>query len=232
MNRRMSFSIPVRAIGTSEKLGDRAALRKTTTGWEFATEEAFEDFIWANLDQMFGLTPFARQFYVQGQYCDLLAVDRNKQLTVIELKVTEDRYIIQQLTRYYDALQQEQPHPDRIDYQRPIQLIAIQPSFHKDNLIDIKYHTLSFQLFQFEIIQDNKEFSLNVTDYNTQKNKHYHIPYREIDYTKSNSELSPTPQLLLDWLGSHSKTESDNILKIREQILNFDSRMQESIEGT
>lgn len=41
--------------------------------------------------------------------CDILTTDLNKQLVVIELKNTEDRYIVQQLTHYYDSLQTNQP---------------------------------------------------------------------------------------------------------------------------
>lgn len=61
---------------------------------------------------------------------------------VLELKNGEDRYIVQQLTRYYDALREEKPFNEKIDYEQPIVLIAITPSFHKDNFTDRKYHLL------------------------------------------------------------------------------------------
>ncbi len=81
-----------------------ATLRKTGQGWEFEGEQALEDFTWANLKQLLKLTPLKRQYVVKGQICDILAVDENKRLVVLELKNSEDRYIVQQLTRYYDAL--------------------------------------------------------------------------------------------------------------------------------
>ncbi|MBC6435548.1 DUF91 domain-containing protein [Nostoc sp. HG1] len=67
--------------------------------------------------------------YVNGQICDILALRENKQLVVLELKNAEDRYIVQQLTRYYDALKEVKPLEDEIDYQQPISLIAIKPNF-------------------------------------------------------------------------------------------------------
>ena len=53
---------------------DLVSLRKTGTGWEFASEAALEDFIWLNLAQLFGLTPLKRQYSVDGQICDILAI--------------------------------------------------------------------------------------------------------------------------------------------------------------
>ena len=57
-----------------------AALRKTGAAWEFASETALEDFVWANLTSLLGLTPLKRQYPVKGEICDLLAVGNNKQL--------------------------------------------------------------------------------------------------------------------------------------------------------
>ncbi|MBC6435444.1 hypothetical protein FM036_38660 [Nostoc sp. HG1] len=64
----------------------------------------------------------------------IFSIEGNKQLVVLELKNAEDRYIVQQLTRYYDALKEVKPLEDEIDYQQPISLIAIKPNFHRDNL--------------------------------------------------------------------------------------------------
>lgn len=36
---------------------DLVNLKPTGTGWEFVTEADLEDFVWANLNQLFGLTP-------------------------------------------------------------------------------------------------------------------------------------------------------------------------------
>jgi RecB family endonuclease NucS len=86
-----------------------AALRKTGSGWEFANEEALEDFVEVHLQSLLGLTVIKRQFTVNEQRCDIIAVDENKRLVVLELKNGEDRYVVQQLTRYYDALLEHKP---------------------------------------------------------------------------------------------------------------------------
>lgn len=41
-----------------------AALRKTGTGWEFSREEALEDFLEDNLQELLRLTPLKRQHHV------------------------------------------------------------------------------------------------------------------------------------------------------------------------
>lgn len=92
-----------------------AALKKTGTGWEFVNEAALEDFVWDNLKPLLNLTPLKRQYFVKGEICDILAVDDNRQLVVLELKNTEDRYIVQQLTRYYDALLEVKPFDTKVD---------------------------------------------------------------------------------------------------------------------
>lgn len=79
---------------------------------------------------------------------------------MLELKNSEDRYIVQQLTRYYDALLEEKPFQGQIDYEQPVQLVAIAPSFHKDNLTDRKYHYLDFNFIEFEVIEAKNLFCL------------------------------------------------------------------------
>ena len=59
-----------------------AALRRTSTGYEFSSEYALEEFIWSNLEQLFQLKPIARQHPAKGEFCDILAVN-NKQLSIL-----------------------------------------------------------------------------------------------------------------------------------------------------
>lgn len=129
-----------------------AALRKTGESWEFASEAALEDFIWQNLQQLLGFTPLQRQYAVKGEVCDILALDDQKQLVILELKNAEDRYVIQQLTRYYDNLLDEKPFAEQIDYDQPVKLIAAAPCFHRHNLIDCKYDLLKIDLLEVSVI--------------------------------------------------------------------------------
>lgn len=208
-----------------------AALRKTSYGWEFASEAALEDFVWDNLQQLSGLIPLKRQYAVKGEICDILAVNNTKQLVILELKNTEDRYIVQQLTRYYDNLLDEKPFPEQINYSQSIRLLAIAPSFHKHNLIDRKHTKLIVDFLQVTVAQINQDFHLQLRDIDTNQIWSIPIPYQKLDISSVSSNISEPPQLLLDWLGACTGEEQQAILKLREKVLGFDERIQEEIEG-
>ena len=138
------------------------ALIKTEEGWKFDSEADLEDFVWDNLNSLLSLTPLKRQFYAKTEVCDILAIGQNRQLVVLELKNTEDRYIVQQLTRYYESLLEKKPFETEVDYRLPIRLVAITPSFHRHNFLDQKHHKLDFEFLLFEVIQERNQlyFSL------------------------------------------------------------------------
>ena len=208
-----------------------AALRKTGEGWEFASEFALEDFIWENLQRLLDFTPFKRQYAAKGEFCDILALNKSKQLVILELKNAEDRYVIQQLTRYYDNLLDERPFAQQIDYNQPVKLIAAAPSFHRHNLIDCKYNMLEIDLLQIQIFKDNQQFYLRLLNINTNQTWSIPIPYQELNFSSTTHGIPAAPQLLLDWLGACSAEEQQAILKLREKILSFDDRIKEEIEG-
>ncbi|NEQ47591.1 MAG: DUF91 domain-containing protein [Leptolyngbya sp. SIOISBB] len=58
---------------------------------------------------LLGLKVIAQQRPINGQICDLVAVSETGQFIILELKNQEDRYIVQQLTRYFDAFIEERP---------------------------------------------------------------------------------------------------------------------------
>ncbi|MDZ8053526.1 MAG: endonuclease NucS domain-containing protein [Aulosira sp. ZfuVER01] len=207
------------------------ALRKTDEGWKFIDESELETFVWDNLAEIFGLKPLKRQLSIKGEICDILAIGENNQLAIIELKNTEDRYVINQLTRYYDNLLEEQPLKDNINYDEEVRLIAICPSFHRHNLIDEKHSKLKFNLFTFFIVYENNEFYFHFSHIHSQfKTKIVKINYQEVNLQNQVNDNIPEPaRLLLDWLGYLTNTEIDNLTKIRNQILTFDSRIEEII---
>ena len=211
---------------------DLVNLKPTGTGWEFATEADLEDFVWANLNQLFGLTPLKRQYFVNGQYCDILALGKNQQLVVLELKNVEDRYIVQQLTRYYHALQEEKPFLDEVDYQQPIELIAITPNFHRDNFTDRIYNHLSIRFLEFAVLIDGISYLLELKDFDNEKVIKIEIPYHE---KNSNEDIPPPPRALINRLSKcekSNKKEIESVLRIRKKILSFDKRMQENVNGS
>ena len=126
-----------------------------------------ETFVWNNLEEIFELKPLTRQLSIRGEICDILAIGKNNQLVIIELKNTEDRYVINQLTRYYDNLLEEQPLKNNINYNEEIRLFAICPTFHRHNLIDVKHSRLKFNLFTFSIKAENQEFYFNLSQFIT-----------------------------------------------------------------
>ncbi|ERT09241.1 hypothetical protein M595_0687 [Lyngbya aestuarii BL J] len=198
-------------------------LRKTGSCWEFESEEALEDFLFSHLDQILGWTVIQRQYIVNNQRCDLLATDKTGRLVVIELKNVEDRGIVQQLTRYYHALLEDKPFGDRIDYDKPVNLVAIAPSFHRDNLIDRQYHHLKFEFFQFSIVQEDNKFYLILKDIDSQKTSQIQIFYEDA----RESNLPSQPQRLRKFMTDFPPSKKETILRIREKILSFDSSIQE-----
>ncbi|BAZ29659.1 hypothetical protein NIES4074_21060 [Cylindrospermum sp. NIES-4074] len=203
---------------------DFANLRTTGAGWEFATEADLEDFVWANLKQLFGLIPLKRQFYVKGQICDILALRENKQLVVLELKNAEDRYIVQQLTRYYEALREEKPLQDEFDYRQPIELIVITPNFHRDNFTDRKYSHLSIQFLGFEILVTGKDLYLELKDLDNSKVSKIEIPHQ---LREGNQDIPAPPRAFVNRIAKCSTEQQEEITKIRQKILGCDNRMQE-----
>jgi RecB family endonuclease NucS len=146
------------------------------SGWKFQSEQALEEFIWLHLEPLLGLQPLSRQYYSNNQVCDILAVGANRQLTILELKNAEDRYIVQQLTRYYSNLLAEKPFPEQVDYSLPIRLLAIAPTFHSHNLIDREFSRLELELWLFNVLREQERFCFELRLFNTRQIWRLSIP--------------------------------------------------------
>lgn len=198
-------------------------LRQTAAGWQFKSEVNLEHFVWSNLPNLLQLTPLQQQYFVKGQVCDLLGVDAQRRLTVIELKNSEDRYIVQQLTRYYAALREVQPFTEQVDYQQSIQLIAIAPSFHRDNYTDRHYSTLSIRFLQFVLSGNSQDLYLRLMEVDGDFGTAIQIPTQPT----AASEIPSPPRVLLNILNKSSAPTQAVLLQLRQRILSFDGRMQE-----
>ncbi len=216
----------------SDNLTDSGMLTKAGERWNFESELALEKFVWANLGNLFNLTPLKQQYSCNGEVCDILAVDEKQQLSVLELKNTQDRYIVQQLTRYYDNIIDEKPFSLQINYSKPIHLVAITPVFHKHNFVDRKYNNLDIQFLKFDIIQVQGSFYLQLKNVDTHSILKIKIPYQEIKIVDLSQELLNPPKKLLEPLGEWESEEQHQILNLRKQILSFDKRMQEAVTVT
>ncbi|MGB0561106.1 MAG: endonuclease NucS domain-containing protein [Spirulinaceae cyanobacterium] len=195
----------------------------------FGTEAELEDFVYDQLEKLLNLKPVARQYRTQdGQICDILAISaETDSLAILELKNTEDRYIVQQLTRYYDSLIQEKPFGDRINYKNPVKLISLTPSFHHDNFTDKKYHQLDFEFLCFSILELDSDFILQVVNVENEWKSTV-----SIDYQQSDPEATPLPEpprfflnaVHQDWRSAEARRR---ILQMREIILRLDPRIKE-----
>ena len=206
-----------------------AFLRNGVDGWKFSSEVALENFIWENLSKLFGVQPLKRQHISNGERCDILA-SNGKELVIIELKNVEDRYLIQQLTRYYSNLLEENPFPLELDYSKPIRLISVAPSYHRHNLIDRYHSRLEFEFFEFKIdlCDGNHLFQLKRHE-ETEFTISIPIPYQELDISSSNHILD-LPEILIRWLGGSTKDERKIILSLRNKLLSSSPRMKEIVE--
>ncbi|MEG4581005.1 endonuclease NucS [Microcoleus sp. MON1_C5] len=212
-------SIRTRALNT--------ILKKSGKKWGFGSEKALEDFVWDNLDCLFGLTPLNRQHTVNGEVCDILAVDESKQLVVQELKNEADKSLIQQLTRYYSNLIQFKPYDREIDYIKPIRLVAIAPSFHKQNLIDIKYSQLSFELLKFDVVQEENKLFINFNNIDTGQVFSAEFQHSQQDVWDIAANLPEPPKALYNIMAECTSEHQGKVLKMREQILCFHEKIQE-----
>lgn len=205
-------------------------IRKTANGFEFESEAALEHSIQAHLFDLLGLTCLKTQYSVSGQICDILAVDASRRLTILELKNAEDRYVVQQLTRYYDAVQVVQPFNELIDYSKPVQLIAVAPQFHRDNHTDRKYCHLSIRFLEFKISDTGTDCQLILRDLDTEVSSQMAIPYPQ----SSDSEVSiPPPSAAFLRLLKHcDPLDQAGLTQLRERILRFDARLQELSIGS
>jgi Endonuclease NucS len=205
------------------------ALVKTEDSWQFNNESDLEEVIWRNLPRLLNLTPFKRQFAVKGQYCDILAVEHPNRLSIIELKNTADRYIVQQLTRYYDAITEVVPFGSEIDLTQTIRLIAISPHFHPDTLTDCKYSALTIELIQFQIQPASEGLNLLLSDISGNMVSELNLD-EPLPLPLSSIPIPPPPRKLLNWLSQSSEAEFDWVMRLRKQLLGFDPRMKEIIE--
>ena len=203
---------------------------QTGQQWHFSSELALEEVVWQHLPALLNVKPLRRQFSVEGKVCDLLAANSAGELVIIELKNTEDRYIAQQLTRYYDALKHSEDLPFAAETTHP-HLIAIAPSFHDDTHIDCRYSTLEIELLSFRLSASAADLTLSLHDASGSEVSRLLLPDVQ-SVTQLERELPEPPRKLLNWLSHSSASEYDWVMQLRKQLLSFDPRMKEVVTST
>ncbi|QQE64297.1 hypothetical protein GFS31_09770 [Leptolyngbya sp. BL0902] len=199
-------------------------LKQIGDSWQFESEALLEDFFRASLQEILGLKVLSQQHYISGQICDLIAASPSGELSIIELKNCEDRYIVQQLTRYFDVVVQEQPFQEVVDYSKPIKLIAVTPGFHRDNWTDRKYNQLNIEFFEYQVSQRQGKFIFILKDQDTSSTWEAIIPYQKPQVP---NEIPALPRGLLNMLAKSPDEDRQGVMAFREILLRYDNRMQE-----
>lgn len=182
--------------------------------YRFASETALEIFITQQLKPLWGFDLITRQFQVDGEICDILAAGVSRRPVIIELKNAEDRYVVQQVTRYFHALTAANPFPDRIDWSLSPELVVLSPVIHRHNLIDRQYCTLPIEFKTFEILQTEEGFEVSISTLDGGQNWRHPISYQPVAIVPTDA-----PQQLRDWLGPLSIPVRNSILELREKLL-------------
>lgn len=204
-------------------------LIQTGEAWQFGTESALEEVIWHNLPALLSLKPVSRQFSISGKFCDILAAEHPNRLAIIELKNAEDRYVIQQLTRYYHAIKTADTLPFSAKSDHP-RLLAIAPSFHADTFTDCQYCTLDMELMTFRVkASANKQLTLILSDSGGQDVSVLPLP-KPLQMVPT-VQIPDPPRKLLNWLSPVQELEHTWILELRKQLLGADARMRERVEA-
>lgn len=203
-------------------------LQRTPEGWAFLSEAALEAFIWENLKSLFDVTPLARQHFCNGEVCDILAVGEDRALVILELKNVEDRYLIQQLTRYYANLIEQKPFREQVDYGLPVRLVAIAPTYHRHNLIDRQYSILRFDLWRFEVVEESPNPLFQMKSLDSEAEQTLEIVYTP-PVVNLEVEVPEPPTVLLQWLGGCTPAEQEGILRLRGKLLAASPRIKEMV---
>ena len=201
-------------------------------GWQFKAESDLEEVVWHNLSKLLELEPLKRQYSISGNICDIVAAEPSNRLVVVELKNKEDRYVVQQLVRYYDAISTAATLPFEVDIEAPPRLVAIAPSFHADTLIDCKHSRLPIELFTFRLESSaNEHLSLVLSDPNGLDVSVLPLP-KVLQTAPTDIHIPEPPRKLLNWLSPANEIEHAWILALRKQLLGADARMRERVEAS
>lgn len=104
-----------------------------------------------------------------------------------------------------------------IDYEQPIDLLAIAPISPRDNFTDRKYNHLSVQFLHFAILVDGKKLYLQLKDIDSGKSQVENSQQQK----DSTDNIPSPPRALLNLLSKFTHSDSNVVLQVRQKILSL-----------
>jgi hypothetical protein len=195
-------------------------LRVFGKGAEFETERHLERFFLATVLPKLQLKLLASQYTCGQGICDILALGPSNQLIIIELKNTKDTHVVEQITRYFDALTVEKPFDTQVDYAQPIELYTVCPNYTDSLAMTMKYHRLNFSVLAYRIENEQHVHKFELWNWLTNEViAHIEIPRTE--NTPDTITLLEPPKAFLKLLERCTDHEHSQAYLIRQQIYEF-----------
>jgi len=187
---------------------------------QFETEAHLELFFWNTVLNEMGLQPLKRQHYCREGICDILAKGTKNQLVIIELKNVKDSHVIDQITSYFDALSQERPFSEQIDYTQPIDLYIISPEYNSRTHSTLKHHKLKFNLFSYTAQVSGQDILFTLREWDSQIEK-LSVKISPLSSNITIEDIPSPPKNFQTIIGQSSTHEIQSADLIREKIYQF-----------
>lgn len=187
---------------------------------EFETEQQLEQFFLDTVLPKIGLKLLASQYACAQGICDILTLGPSNQLIIIELKNVKDTHVIEQITRYFDALIAEKPFASQVDYTQPIELYTVCPDYVDSLAMTLKYHRLNFNTLAYRIRNEQQFHRFELRNWLTNK-VIAHIEIPRVQNTLTTTVLPEPPKAFLKLLEKCTDPERSQANLMRQQIYEF-----------
>ena len=186
----------------------------------FDTEKDLEDFVWEKVLKKVHLTPLSRQFRCREGICDILAKGLDNQLIILELKNDHNARVIEQTIAYFDALTEEMPFAQEVDYAKPIEIWTICPEYRERIDLAQKYYNLKFNFLSFRLNKRDSSFTFLLKSI-TQDREVLEIDLPTSVLSPVQVEIPDSPKCFTDLLAKASDTDRKNLSALRHQVYHF-----------
>lgn len=198
---------------------------------EFAP--AFEDYLWQNLTALWGFLPLQRRSPIPKPFQDILALDGDRLVAII-LKSAADDWVGYQAMTYSQYLQQNRPFAERVNYDQPILILVISPSYSADTKVQDQQVSVEIEFWTISALTRTAPWTLALTncDHKIQHMLHLNEPllFKKGLYN-SVRPLPPKTKKLQQLLAKASPAAQEGIEKIRHEFLSTQSAMMEFTYG-